>query len=239
MDEELTWTYDVGADEEWEYTCLNSYSYMPISDEFLDENDEEVETDKVEKSIRESLENYARISIEEILNNVPILEPKEKIPINKTFEQDIGEVTFCNVTNLEGSFGSYGAAPCLIVLAVSSLPVDNHKEFIVTGYHLSNEFKSYNESVQCIQELKKDLLLPRFYVVGGEVGSHTKDITPNNSCCDYSQYYPFFKACEDEDVTFGGYRFPANPVGTTKTSFAVTTDSAQKPIFHLWTEKSD
>ena len=234
MDEELNWIYDVGADGEWEYTCINSYTYMPISDTFCDENDEEVETDKVEKSIRVSLENYAKESIKEILNNVPILELKEKIPINKTFEQDIGKVTFCNVTKLEGSFGSYGAAPCLIVLAV-----DNHKELIATGYHLSNEFKSYNKSVSCIQELKKNFFVPRFYVVGGEVGSHTKDVTPNNSYCDYSQYYPFFKACEDEGVTFGGYRFPANPVGDTKTSFAVTTDFAQNPIFHLLTEKSD
>ena len=239
MDDELSWIYDIGADGEWEYTCINGYTYMPISDKFLDENDEILTTDKVEKSIRVSLENYARKSIEEILNDVPILEPNKKIPINKAFEQDIGEATFCNVTNLEGSFGSYGAAPCLIVLAVSSLPVDNHKELIVKGYHLSNEFKSYNKSVSCIQELKKNLFVPRFYVVGGEVGSHTKDVTPNNSYSDFSQYYPFFKACEDEGVTFGGYRFPANPVGDTKTSFAVTTDFAQNPIFHLWTEKSD
>ena len=239
IDEELSWFYGEGADEEWDYTCINEYTYDPISDTFYDGESEELATDKVEKSIRESLEKYARNSIDEILNNVPVLDLNQKIPINKTFEQDIGQVTFCNVTKLEGSFGSYGAAPCLIVLSVASMPVDNHQELIVKGYHLSDEFKSYKKSVSCIRELKHNYFVSRFYIVGGEVGFHTKDVTPNNSYCDYSQYYPFFKACEDEDVTFGGYRFPANATGVTKTSFAVTTNFAQKPIFYLWQEKSD
>ena len=112
---------------------------------------------------------------------------------------------------------------------------------MVHGYHLSDQVKSYADSVQIIQAMKAAPLngnTVRFYVMGGEVGHNTH---PDNEdvYMDYSNYYPFFKACADQNVVFGGYRFPANPDGTTSASAAITTNQFQNPVMNLWITQND
>ena len=187
------------------------------------------------------MEQTARNGIEEILNQVPELDVTDEIDyISKTFDQYTGSVMKHNVS-LDGSFGSLGAGPCLIVFAVARLEISNMPQVMVHGYHLSDQVKSYADSVQVIKEMKAAPLdgnTVRFYVIGGEVGRNT-NLANEDVYMDYSNYYPFFKACADQQVVFGGHRFLANPDGTTSANAAITTNEFQYPVMNLWIDNND
>ena len=70
----------------------------------------------------------------------------------------------------------------------------------------------------------------RLYVVGGEVGSHTG---VEGATMDYSRYYPFFLACQQANVQFGGVAFPSNPTPEDTSSAAVSLVN-DKPNVHYW-----
>ena len=233
------WTYSTSTNQ-W---TGEGYVYDPLKRYFANDDDDgdEVDIEDVPGDVRTNLEQSARIGIAQILNQVPVLTVTDPIDdISKSFDQNTGSVMYSNVS-LDGSFGSLGAGPCLIVFAVVRLVIFNVPQVMVHGYHLSDQVKSYADSVQVIQAMKAAPLngnTVRFYVMGGEVGHNTHPDNKNVSM-DYSNYYPFFKACADQNVFFGGHRFPANPDGTTSASAAITTNHFQYPVMNLWITQND
>ena len=233
------WTYSTSTNQ-W---TGEGYVYDPLKRYFANDDDDgdEVEIEDVPGDVRTNLEQTARIGIAQILNEVPVLTVTDPIDdIRKSFDQNTGSVMYSNVS-LDGSFGSIDAGPCLIVFAVVRLVIFNVPQAKVHGYHLSDQVKSYADSVQVIQAMKAAPLngnTVRFYVMGGEVGHNTHPYK-EDVCMDYSNYYPFFKACADQNVVFGGHRFPANPDGTTSASAAITTNDFQYPVMNLWITHND
>ena len=233
------WTYST-ATNKW---TGEDYEYDPLHRYFANDDDDGdvVEIEDVPGDVRTNLEQTARNGIAQILNQVPVLAVTDEIDdISKSFDQNTGSVMYSNVS-LDGSFGSVRAGPCLIVFAVVRLVIFNVPQVMLHGYHLDNQVKSYAESVQVIQEMTAAPLngnTVRFYVIGGDVG-HNMQPENGDLNMDYSNYYPFFKACADQQVVFGGHRFPANPDGTTSASAAITTNQYQYPVMNLWIDNND
>ena len=224
------WVYNVVA-ERW---IGHGYTYNPVNRE-MRFGPNVVDITQVPQPILDDLEQAALVGIGQILNQVPVLPVTVPInPINKTFDQNDVDGVNSNVT-IDGSFGSIGAATCLIVFAVARLQIINQAQVMACGYHLDNEVTSYSDSVQVIQAMRAPPLngnAIRFYVMGGEVG-HNTNPQDDNLMMDYSSYYPFFRACADQQVVFGGYRFPTS-LGTTAANAAITTDQLQNPVINLW-----
>ena len=233
------WTYST-ATNIW---TGEGYVYDPHGRYFANDDDggDVVEIKDVPVDVRTNLEQTARNGIEQILHHVPILPGTDVIDdIRKTFGMYTGFAMYSNVT-LDGSFGSIRAGPCLIVFAIVRLEILNMPQVMVHGYHLFDQVKSYAESVQVIKEMKADPLdgnTVRFYVIGGEVGRNT-NLANEDVYMDYSIYYPFFKACADHQVVFGGHMFPANPDGATSANAAITTNQFQYPVINMWIDNND
>ena len=222
------WEYNIFA-ERWNG---HGYTYNPVNKE-MRFGPYVVDIALVPQLILNDLEQTALAGINKILHHVPELQLTVPInPINKTFDQTDLNGMNSNVT-IDGSFGSVGAVSCLIAFAVAKI---NQAQVMASGYHLDNEVTSYAASVNVIQAMTAPPLNGNtvdFYVMGGEVGQNTN---PQNDdlTMDYSSYYPFFRACADQQVVFGGHKFPANPNGTTTANAAITTDQQQNPVINLW-----
>ena len=230
------WVYNIFA-EQW--INVHGYTYNPVNSEMRHGPDHDVvEIVNVPQFLRDELEQTAFTGINQILtqpHQVPELPETGPIDhINITFDQEDLNGMNGNVT-IDGSFGSVGAASCLIVFAVARLQIINQAQVMARGYHLTNQVTSYAASVQVIQAMTAPPLngnAVRFYVIGGEIG-HITNPLDDNLTMDYSRYYPFFKACADQQVVFGGYKFPAGN-GETAANAAITTTDQQEAVINLW-----
>ena len=115
------WVYDV-LTERWNG---HGHTYNPVTGAMkLGPN--VVGIAEVPQNVVHDLEHVARADIDQILHQVPVLQVTVPIaPINKTFDQTSDNVVNSNVTT-DGSFGSLGAGPRLIVFAVAKLQINNH-----------------------------------------------------------------------------------------------------------------
>ncbi|MBN6100589.1 hypothetical protein JR064_00210 [Xanthomonas sp. CFBP 8703] len=204
------WQYD---DDEGLWTDQDTgYSYNPIDDNFM-EGEDIIALDDVPLAVRQALETTADNAIKRIISGAnPILQRGE-VAFTDEFEQDQEVVGI----ELEAAtvFGSVGAGPCLIVFATGQNADGNG--VYANGAHRDNAFLLGEEF---LDEMSADISgAPTFYVLGGEVGSHTG---VDGATMDYSRYYPFFLACEQSNVVFGGVTFPSNPTADDATSAALT-----------------
>lgn len=205
-----------------------SYSYDPNTDEFQ-LNGHDVPMDDVPLEIRQNLENTAKTGILEIIGTVAPIQPGN--PVSFTVEFHQGEPIATVQLDDQTIFGSMGATPCLIIFSAG---VTNQGAFYAKGAHRDNVYLLGEEFLQEMSDDPDDTEWDnvRFYIAGGEVGSHTG---VEEATMDYSQYYPFFLQCQLYGVEFGGVVFPSNPGPNNSTSAALRLIKAQ-PNVHFWLE---
>lgn len=207
----------------------NLYTYNPVDDEFT-LNNQVTTLANMPPPVVAELENTAREKILTIIGDATI-ELGESVEINALFEQD--EAIETVGLNLHTTFGSNGATPCLIIFAVGLSQQDN-ASFIAKGAHRSDAFNLGGEFVEEIlnNPSQGDWKDVKLYVVGGEVGKHTG---VQEATMDYSMYYPFFFECYEQEVIFGGVKFPSNPNPDDSTS-AVLRLQGNIPTVTYWLE---
>ncbi len=208
------WVYD---DDEGLWTREDGgWTYNPVEAEFK-QNDNPIELSQVPQAVRDSLEAAAQGLINEILANGQQQQLDNPVQITNRFDQ--GEITDCVVLD-NTTFGSDGAAPCLIVFATGT---NGQGQQVAVGAHLDNEVYTGPDTtvetmIEHLGQVEGDVA---FYVFGGEVGQNTNP--GGESTMDYSRYYPFFLAIE-EHATIGRYNFPSN-ANETSTGAALSQDA--------------
>lgn len=217
------WEYD---DNEGLWVGDNGYSYDPDANQFR-KND--VPMEHVYCEIKQDLENDAREAILEIIGHVAPIAPGEPVDFfPPEFPQGNGITTV--QLNDQTIFGSKGATPCLIIFSVWFSEEKN--SYYAKGAHRDNV---YTLDHDFLADMSDDPENPNwanvlFYIVGGEIGSHTG---VEGATMDYSRYYPFFRQCKLTGIRFGGIAFPSNPTADHSTSAALRLIEGQ-PNVHFW-----
>lgn len=221
------WEYD---DDEglWE-DDVTGYSYDPNTDQFQ-LNDDDVPMDAVPLDIRQNLEDTAWDAILVIIGDVAPIDQGDPVIFTVDFQQ--GDPIATVQLDDQTIFGSVGATPCLIIFAVGYSA--NEQSYYANGAHRDNVYLLGQEFLEEMSDNPDDTEWDnvRFYIAGGEVGSHTG---VQGATMDYSRYYPFFLQSQQFGVQFGGIAFPSNPTPDDSTSAALRLIQAQ-PNVHFWLE---
>ena len=217
----MAWTFN---DDAGLWIGPDGWTYNPETNQFK-QNNQDYETADVPINVRESLEATAQGLIEGILT-LAGAERQDfggEIPIDIQFEQN-NEITAREVLEPDVTFGSFGAAPCLIVFAVGD--IDDGDQQVAVGAHLDDAV--YLAPDEIVEEILTTIDLggekPVFYVFGGEVGGNINP-NPDGGNMDYSRYYMFFKAIADKYVCISKYNFPSNGNGGQSTSAALRAEN--------------
>ena len=210
------WKYD---DDEGLWIRQDGWTYDPVEAVF-ELNEDPVSLDKVPEGVRGSLEATAKDYIDGILGPGQQHALGNPVPIDNKFNQGVitNRVVLGNQT-----FGSDGATPCLIVFATGTTA---EAQQVAVGAHLDDDaIRAPETTVETMIENLGDIEgNVAFSVYGGEVGRNTNP--GGGSTMDYSRYYPFFLAIE-QNATMGGYNFPSNGTGDTATGAAITKNSVK------------
>ena len=205
------WTYD---DNDGIWNGPNGWTYEPIASKF-EENYIPRTTANVPHQVRADLENTARGLINDVLGGAVNEQLGDAVQIDNEFGQ--GGITDRIVLG-EATFGSGGAAPCLIVFVVGT----RQGKQVAVGAHIDDQI--YNAPDETVADMLQKVDVDEgtqafFYVFGGEVGCNTNP--GGSSTMDYSRYYMFFKAIVDNGGVVGRYNFPSNGNGETSTAAAI------------------
>lgn len=219
------WQYD---DNEgiWEDQATD-YSYDPCKDEFA-LKEQAVAMEEVPLKNRQELEKAACNGIAKILGKASKLVKGTGVVLTDEFEQN--EEIKAVLLGQKIVFGSEGASPCLIVFSVGYSKTKNG--YYAKGAHRDSAYTLGEEFIGEMLEAPEDSDWTdvSLHVVGGEFGSHTG---AEEATMDYSRYYPFFLACQQANVQFGGVAFPSNPTPDDASSAAVLLAN-DKPSVKYW-----
>lgn len=217
------WEYD---DDEGRWQDEETkYSYDPADDKFGFQDNLDLSMEEVPLGIRQELESTAREKILEIIGDAASIDEGPAVKLTSQFEQGqpIATVALTDQT----IFGSLGATPCLIIFSVGFSR--SKATYYAKGAHRCDV---YLLPAKFFEDMSSDpgteLSDLQFYIVGGEVGSHTG---AEGATMDYSRYFPFFLQSQQSEIKLGGIRFPSNPTPDDTTSAALRLVQSQPKVY--------
>lgn len=200
------WHYD--ADNTGLWIIGTEWTYDPTTAEFKQKG-VIIPLDQVALPLRKLLETEAQRLTNKILGVGQQQALGQEVHIDNEFDMD--EITNRVVLG-NGTFGSDGAASCLIVFATGT---DAQGQQVAVGAHLSDQvYASPNGTVEeMLQNLGQVTENVSLDIFGGEVGRNTVINPPEDITMDCSRYYPFFQEIGSraaQGVTIRSYNFPSN-----------------------------
>ena len=203
------------------------WSYDPDTAEF-EKSNAVVPLDQVPLPLRQLLETEAQRLTNMVLGAGQQQALGPQVDIDHMFVDD--EITDCVVLGSE-TFGSEGAASCLIAFATGTNAQGQH---VAVGGHLVDQAYDPRTVNKMLQKLGKVTGSVSFDIFGGEVGRNTVVNPPQDITMDYSRYYPFIheigSRAAQGGVTIRRYNFPSN--GPTQNTGAAINQGGVVAVFH-------